>query len=313
MSSMKRLSLVILLAALSAWGLATSSDSSGVSYYVASLASEAESLAIEGHQPQGDTFATANDATPIVRTATPLLEIPAAHIVEARAHEVAEPGPGSPEPWIVVRLDFSDEYRARVDRLYSLYAHHYLLLSLSGSLVDLEPLGAYPSEGFPGGVFRSMEEARDAYESAGVSLSVVEALPAAAKEHERFEREYRSAALWFAKCDPETFAELRGEGIEAFIGVVGKEDLDYIDCDQESPPFPPPPPGRPEVCTEASAKGSLKDGERDGVWSIVNPYGQEIRLDYYRDGKLVRSAWLRDCGDGRRDAAASAASAPSPP
>ena len=204
-NTVKRFSFVILLASLFPWGLGISSGGSGVSYYVASLAPEAESLAIEGHEPQEDTFAAAGRVTPIVRTATPLLEIPSTHIVEARAHEVAELGSKSPQTWIVVRLSFSDEYRARLDQLYSLYARHYLLLRLSGSLVDLEPLGAHPSEGFPGGVFRSFEEARDEYERVGVALLVVEALPAATKERERFEREYqglsaRPAMAQFPHC-----------------------------------------------------------------------------------------------------------------
>lgn len=298
---MYRLTCVILLATLLVWSLGGGSGSPNIAYYVAFEASQGTDLTIEGHEVQNDTFITHEGTRPIVRTAAPVLRIPTDHVTEVRVHEVAEPGQGSPRTWTVARLTFSEEYRTRIDQLYSLYPDYYLLLRLNESLVDLEALGAYPSEGFPGGVFRSLEEARDAYNSAGMSLSVVKSLPGEIEERERFEREYRAAALWFAKCDPDTFAELRDEGIETFIGPVGaQEGWDQIDCDQEPPQFPPSPPGRPEVCTPASENGSLKGAERDGVWSILNPYGQQIRLDYYRDGELVKSVWLRDCGSKSR-------------
>jgi hypothetical protein len=298
---MKRAIAVATVGVLALWSVAHSGDYTGIAYYVASPVSKETVPRVQDHELREDRFVTEKGVTPIVRTADPVLEIPGDQIVKAAAYEVVEPVADSPRTWTVVRLAFSDGYRRRMDRLYSLYPEHYLLLRLNETFVDLEALGGYPSEGFPGGVFRTLEAATEAYEKVGVDVYVVKALPSQIEEEARFDREYRRAAMWFAKCDPETFAELRSEGIATIVGPVDEQEgWAAIDCDQGAPQFPPAPPGRPEVCTESSENGRLSDGERDGVWSVVNPYGQQIRLDYYREGELIRSVWLRDCGGKSR-------------
>jgi hypothetical protein len=286
---------VLLLILFAACNRSDSGEMPSVEYYIAAPDSSV-ALEVEGQPSQRDTLKTGQDSRVIVRTAKPVLTVPAREIVEARAQEVPDPAHGSQRTWATVRLFFSNDFEARVDRLYSLYPNYYLLFRLNQSFVDMEALGSYPSEGFPGGVFESMDEALAAYGDSGVDLSVAKPLAGEVEERERFEREYRNAAVWFAKCDPNAFERLRAEGIERYTGPISTDDArNQLDCHQR-PAFPPVPPGRPDVCAEASERGEHKAGKRDGVWTISNPYGQQIRLDYYRHGSLDRSIWLRDCG-----------------
>jgi len=292
---------VFLLLAFAACSRAGSGEMPSVRYYVASPESSSVELKVEGQPSQRDTLETGQEVRSIVRTTEPVLTVQTREIVEARAHEVPDPAHNSQRTWAAVRLFFSDDLEARVDRLYSLYPDYYLLLRLNESFVDMEALSSHPSEGFPGGVFESMDEALAAYEDAGINLVVVKALAGETEERERFEREYRNAALWIAKCEPKTFEQLRAEGIERYLGPVSADDAWHqIDCNQKRPLFPPAPPGRPEVCVEASESGEHKAGQRVGAWTVLNPYGQQIRLDFYRHGSLHRSVWLRDCGGSGR-------------
>jgi hypothetical protein len=264
-------------------------------YYAASPADAEVKFAIEGHKTKADTLTIGDESRRIVRTVEPLLQVPRSQVLEARAHEVKGWGPNLSKTWTVVRLSLTEDYRSRIDQLYSRYPDYYLVLELNGSLVDLEMLAAHLSEGYPGGTFTSLEEAIDAYQDAGVSLSVVEPLGAQVAEQRRFDREYRLAVSWFAKCDPGRFAELKEDGLE--IGPVGAQGgWEKIDCGQRAPRFPPVPPGRSEVCTEWSEEGRLENGKREGHWTVTNPYRQQIRLDFYRKGERIDSVWLMDCG-----------------
>lgn len=276
---------------------ASETKRAGLVYYLALRGQAQDLMSIEGQPAEKDTFVGETGATPILRTKDPVLEIPREQIQEAHAYEIALASHDPLKGRTPVRIKLSTKFEQQLDRIYEQHRDVYLLVGLNGSLVELESLAGYPSAGFPGGIFPSMKAAEAAYSAVGVDLLVERALPAQIAEKERYERDYRAAVLWFAKCDADSFAVLRREGIEAVIGPVdAAKDSTEVDCGKAAPVFPPAPPGRKEMCTEWAEAGDMKSGRPDGVWSVRNPYGEEIRLDFYREGQRVGSTWLRECG-----------------